>query len=117
MLSVRIRLIAACIVLACGAAIYFTHRAAADNTSRAENLEAEIRSGLPLGSSLPVVEGFLAKRRVEFSFDEPSKSVRAVIRKLKGSTIVASKSLTLRFKFDEGLKLKSLDGKVVYTGP
>jgi hypothetical protein len=97
--------------------MYLTHRATANNTASAEKLEAEIRSGLPLGSSLPVVERFLANLRIEFSFDERSKSVHAVIRRLTGSTITASKSLTLRFDFHEGLRLKSLDAKVVYSGP
>ena len=64
-----------------------------------------------------MVQDFLVKRGAEFSFDTSSKSVRAIIRGLKGSTILTSKSLTLRFDFDQDLKLKNLDTNVVYTGP
>ena len=87
------------------------------NGTNSELLEREIRAGLPLGSSLSTVEDFLAKRGIEFSFDLPSKSVYAVARKLKGSTASASKSLQLQFRFDDASKLKSIDAKVLYTGP
>jgi len=80
-------------------------------------LEREIRAGLPLGSSLSTVEGLLSMRGLEFSFDESPKSVYALARKLKGSTAFASKSLQLEFRFDDASKLKSIDAKVLYTGP
>ena len=83
----------------------------------AEALEREIRNGLPIGSPLATVEGFLNKREIEFSFEAPSKTLYATARKLKGSTIFASKSRTLRFHFDDALNLKSIDTKVGYTGP
>ena len=83
----------------------------------AEVLEREIRSGLPLGSSLSTVQDFLSKRDIEFSFEASPKSVYAVARKLKGSTTVASKSLNLQFHFDDASILKSIDAKVLYTGP
>jgi hypothetical protein len=38
-------------------------------------------------------------------------------RKLKDSTILASNSLTVEFHFDDALNLKSIDTKVLYTGP
>src|ERR1035437_6137024 len=83
----------------------------------AEVLEREIRVGLPLGSSLSSVEGYLSKRGIEFGFEAPSKTVYAIMRKMKGSSSFASKSLALRFHFDDDLKLKSIDSEVVYTGP
>lgn len=83
----------------------------------AEVLEREIRGGLPLGSSLSTVQDFLSKRGIEFSFEASSKSVCAVARKLKGSTTVASKSLSLQFHFDDASNLKSIDAKVLYTDP
>jgi hypothetical protein len=83
----------------------------------AEALEHEIRGTLPLGSSLFTVQDFLSKRGIEFSFEASSKSVYAVARKLKGSTTVASKSLSLQFHFDDASNLKSIDTKVLYTGP
>lgn len=83
----------------------------------AEALEREIRSGLPVGSPLGDVEGFLGKRDIEFSFEAPSKTLYATARKLKGSTMASSKSLVLKFYFDDASKLKFIDSKVLYTGP
>jgi hypothetical protein len=83
----------------------------------ADALEREVRSGLPLGSPLPEVRAFLAKRKIEFSYEASSKSMYAVVRKLKGSTTLVTKSLQLQFHFDDVLHLKSIDTKVLYTGP
>jgi hypothetical protein len=82
-----------------------------------ETLEHEIRSGLPIGSSLTMVDEYLKKRGIEFSFEAPTKTLYATARKLKGSTMLSSKSLTLKFYFDDASKLKSIDAKVSYTGP
>jgi hypothetical protein len=118
MKTVRVASIAACSVLLCITIVYFANRAAVSNGgANVEALEREIRIGLPLGSSLPTVQDFLAKRGAEFSFDPSSKSAHAIIRNLIGSTIAVSQSLTLRFHFDDSLKLKTLDAKLVYTGP
>ena len=89
------------------------------DTSRvdAEALEREVRTGLPIGSSLATVNDFLAKREIEHSFDAPSKTVYAVVNKLKGGSILTKKSLTFQLHFDDSLKLTSIDTKVVYTGP
>jgi hypothetical protein len=72
---------------------------------------------LPTGSHLVAVEGFLDKRGFESSFDSPSKILYAVARKLKGSPILVSESLELKFYFDEALNLKSISQEVIYTGP
>jgi len=80
-------------------------------------LEREIRSTLPLGCSLATVDEFLKRRGVEHSFDKSSRTVYATVRKLKGSTALVSESLTLKFYFDDDSKLKSIDSKVLYTGP
>jgi hypothetical protein len=89
------------------------------DTSRvnAEDLEREVRTGLPTGSSLAVVDEFLAKRGIDHSFDESSKTVYAIVKKLKGGSVFAVKSLTFKLHFDDSLKLKAIDAKVVYTGP
>src|SRR5260370_40081497 len=63
----------------------------------AEALEREIRNRLPTGSPLATVKGFLNERGIEFSFEASSKTLHATARKLKGSTILASKSLTVKF--------------------
>lgn len=83
----------------------------------AKALEYEVRRGLPLGSSLSSVEDYLSKRKLEFSFESPSKVVYATVRKIKGSSFFVREDLTFQFHFDDALKLKSIDTKVLYTGP
>ncbi len=81
-------------------------------------LEGDIRAGLPLGSSLLRVQQFLSNRRIEFSVDaKPPISIRAITRNLKGSTFLIRESLVLQFLFDDASKLKTIQARVVYTGP
>lgn len=89
------------------------------DTSRvtAEALEREIRTGLPIGCPLATVQEFLAKRGIEHSFQSSSRTVYAIVNKLKGGSIFASKSLAFQFHFDDSLKLQSIDANVLYTGP
>lgn len=117
MINVRIAVGIACLALLCLIFTYQRDRAVtANGAAGSDTLEREFRIGLPLGSSLPTVENFLRNRGIEFSSEGPPRSVLAVARKLKGSTISTSKSLTLQFHFDEAWKLKELDAKVLYTG-
>jgi hypothetical protein len=109
-------ILAAVVALVCVIAIYLVRLFTAQG-SDAKVLERQIRVGLPVGKSLSDVEAFLTDKGIEFSFDEPSKSVHAISRNVKGSTWLASKSLSLRFYFDSGLTLKSVESKVLYTGP
>ena len=83
----------------------------------AEALEHEIRAGLPVGSSLATVDDFLTEREIEHSFVASSRIDYAIVNKLKGGSIFASKSLTFQFHFDDSLKLKFIDVKALYTGP
>jgi hypothetical protein len=118
MITVRVAVAVGCLALLCIMVVHQKGRAiGANSAANAEALEREIRIGLPLGSSLSTVEDFLRKRGIEFSFEGSSKSVYAVARKLKGSTTLTSKCLTLQFYFDDASKLKSIDAKVQYTGP
>jgi hypothetical protein len=80
-------------------------------------LEREIRNVLPIGSSLDTVDSFLKKRGIEHSYQESSRTVFATARNLKGSTVITSQSLVLKFFFDEALNLTSIEAKVTYTGP
>lgn len=94
-----------------------TNGAATGSPMNAETLEREVREALPVGSSLAAVEDYLTKHGLEFSFEERSKTVFAIARKLQGSTSLASKSLALKFHFDDARTLKSIDAEVLYTGP
>jgi hypothetical protein len=80
-------------------------------------LEREIRSALPVGSSLDAVDNFLKKRGIEHSYQESSRTVFATARNLKGSTVIATQALVLKFFFDAALNLTSIETKVDYTGP
>ena len=118
MITVRAVAGVGCLALVC---VIFLHQKSCTRTptgaAEAQALEREIRIGLPLGSSLATVEDFLAKHRIEFSFEESSRSVNAIARKLETSPTLVSTSLKLRFYFDNASKLKVLDAKVAYTGP
>ena len=83
----------------------------------AEHLERELRAQVPPGSSLAHVEELLSQRGIPFSYDGPSGSLTGIVRKVKGSTFFVTKSLELRFRFDDAARLKSIDSKVLYTGP
>jgi hypothetical protein len=79
-------------------------------------LEREIRIDLPIGSSLPTVESYLRNHAIDFGYDVPTNSVVAIVRNLKGSTLLANGSLSIQFRFDDSSKLKVIDAKVRYTG-
>jgi hypothetical protein len=81
-----------------------------------EVLESEIRARLPLGTSRLDVEEFLRKHAIEFGSEAPSSSLNAIVRDLKGNAVVRE-SLQLRFNFDHESKPRSIDAKVLYTGP
>jgi hypothetical protein len=46
----------------------------------------------------------------------PSKTLYAIVRRLKGGSILTSRSLAFQFHFDGSMKLHSIDAKVIYTG-
>ena len=114
-----------CIVLLCvmlmnrktGHAIILNGTVTDTSRVNAEALESEVRTGLPMGSSLGTVNDFLAKREIEHSFVTSSKIVYAIVNDVKGGSMLVHKSLTFQFHFDESLKLQSIDSKVLYTGP
>lgn len=82
----------------------------------AEAFEREVRTTLPPGTSVKAVEEFLGSRKVEFSFNPNSRVLHAIVRNLDGSSVFAKQSLAFKFYFDDGLKLKTVDAKVAYTG-
>ena len=83
----------------------------------AKTLEREIRAGLPTGSPISTVDEFLTKGGIAHSFDARSATVYAIIRNTKGSTVIVREDLALQFHFDASSRLKSIDAKVLYTGP
>jgi hypothetical protein len=82
-----------------------------------EILEREIRNALPPGSSLITVQKFLAKRDLGCFVESRSKTAFSIARDVRGSGWLTSKSLTLQFHFNDRWILRSIDAKVLYTGP
>jgi hypothetical protein len=83
----------------------------------ADTLDREIRTALPPGSPLPAVESVLRTRRLEYSYDGGLRELRSGARYLKGSNLLIETSLSLDFHFDDNAELKSIDSRVIYTGP
>lgn len=95
-----------------------SHATMAGRPENAAALERDLRTGLPLGSSLFTVQNFLSNRRIEFSINEKLPiSISAIARNLQGSNLLIRESLALQFMFDDASKLKTLQARVVYTGP
>jgi hypothetical protein len=82
----------------------------------AEQLEGDVRSRVPLGSSRAFVEGFLTGEGMKYSYDPSLNAILANAPCFKGSGIVM-KSLGLAFRFDSDSKLKSVESHVHLTGP
>jgi hypothetical protein len=83
----------------------------------AAKLDRDVRSDLPLGSTRALVENFLAKEGMRFSFDASSQTILANAPYVKGSNFVVFESLGFTFRFDDAMKLKSIDSRVHITGP
>jgi hypothetical protein len=80
-----------------------------------DQLERDVRSRVPLGSSRVFVQGYLTGEEMRFSYDPKLNAIWAGAQ-CKGSGIIMQ-SLGLRFQFDSDSKLKSIDSKVHLTGP
>ena len=101
-----------------------TRRAATENGAfrdfhdiTSDQLDRDVRSHLPLGSTRSAVEEFLQKEGMKFSVDASSQRIDATAPYLKGSNFVVNESLSFKFQLDEGSKLKSIDSRVYLTGP
>ena len=81
-----------------------------------EEVERDVRGQVPLGSSRAIVENFLMREEMKFSYDSSLNATLASAPCLKGSGIVV-KSLGLTFRFDLESKLVSIESRVHLTGP
>jgi len=105
--------IVATVILLGQIADYFYNRHRVDSDA----VEHSIRSELPMGSPLAVVENSLRRREMKFSFEASSHSVYAIVRGVRGSSFLIEKSVLYTFHFDDGLRLRSIDVKIELTGP
>jgi hypothetical protein len=81
-----------------------------------EELERDVRGQVPLGSSRTIVENFLTKEEMKFSYDSSLNATLASAPCLRGSGVVV-KSLGLTFLFDHESRLVSIESRVHLTGP
>jgi hypothetical protein len=90
-----------------------TYRDFRDFTGK--QLEQDVRSRVPLGSSREFVDGFLTGEEMNFSPNPKLNTIGANVQ-CKGSGII-TESLGLIFRFDSDSKLKSIESHVYLTGP
>jgi hypothetical protein len=81
-----------------------------------EQLERDVRSRVPIGSTRGFVEGFLTQEGMRFSYSPSLNETLASAPCLKGSGIVM-KSLGLTFRFDRDSRLISVESHAHLTGP
>jgi hypothetical protein len=81
-----------------------------------EELERDVRAQVPLGSSRAIVENFLTKEEMKFTYDSSLNATLANAPCLKGSGIVV-KSLGLTFRFNHESRLVSIESRVHLIGP
>ncbi len=80
-------------------------------------LVEEIHERLPLGSSLPLVESFLEKHSLQFSYEPSFRTLYVIIREVKGSSFLIRKDATFHFHFTKYYKLGFIETKTVLIGP
>ncbi len=81
-----------------------------------DELERDVRIQVPLGSSRAFVESFLTEEGMKNSYNSALNATLANAPCLKGSGIIV-KSLGLTFRFDNQLRLVSIESHVHLTGP
>jgi hypothetical protein len=80
-------------------------------------LEQQVRSSLPIGSSRTAVESYLTKRGMEFSSDSSKNEIHAIARYLKDSNFIVRTDMGIEFHFDNTQRLQSIHTKIELTGP
>lgn len=83
----------------------------------APELEQQIRSNLPIGSSRSAVENYLTNRGMEFSFNSSENEIDAIARYLKDSNFIVRSDMGIKFHLGETGKLRSIQTHVELTGP
>lgn len=83
----------------------------------ASELEQQIRSSLPIGSSRTAVENYLTNRGMRFSPDNSMNEIDAAAPYLKGSNFIVRSTMGIKFHFDNAEKLQSTNTRVELTGP
>jgi hypothetical protein len=80
-----------------------------------KQLEQDVRSRVPIGSSREFVQGFLTGEEMKFGYEPKLDAIGANVQ-CKGRGII-TESLGLIFRFDSDSKLKSIESHVYLTGP
>jgi len=81
-----------------------------------EDLEQQISTSLPVGSTTDAVLAYLDRKGIEHSpYLDKDRSIRAIIRPKEEALI--TESLSIIFRFDEAHLLQEHSIKSVLTGP
>jgi hypothetical protein len=118
---------AVCFALCVGLASFFVERSARRMATQngafadfsnvtAQNLDENVKAGMPLRSTHDFVEGFLTGKGMPFTLENHSQEIYARAENLKGSGLIAT-SLVFTFHFDATSRLTSIDSRVSLTGP
>jgi hypothetical protein len=86
------------------------------HTAPYADLEQEIRSNLPVGSTLQEIETYLTTKNISHSYVERENRVYGIVPDVERGLLV-SKSLQIVVDLDRQHRLESLELKPVYTGP
>ena len=80
----------------------------------ATELEQQIRSSLPVGSSRAAVENYLSNQGMYFTSSHDLIEARAPY--LRGSNFLVRSSMGIKFQFNDAEKLQSINTTIVLTG-
>ena len=81
-----------------------------------DDLERQISTNLPVGSTTDAVTAFLDRNGIEHSpYSDKDRSIHAMVRPKEEALITESFSIT--FRFDEAHLLHEHSIKSVFTGP
>jgi hypothetical protein len=81
----------------------------------ASDLEQQVRTSLPIGSSRATVQNYLANRGMRFRSSDTE--IDAAAPYLKGSNFVVRSEMSIGFHFDNAETLQSIHTSVTLTGP
>jgi hypothetical protein len=71
------------------------------NKNSLREIDQGIRREVPIGSRVGDVERYLSRRKIEFTNVKRERTIYAIIRNIRGGSIFASKSASIRIKYND----------------
>lgn len=81
-----------------------------------EEIEAHVRSNVPLGATKSEAIGYFSDKGVSHSFWPEENAIYAVVNNVRGTFILVDRSLYIRVYFDESNRVQSYRFFDLYTG-